>query len=179
VAVRRVFESAGCQVDNVSRFWTRSGRRFVQVTVEAGHVSRLPACAPLAWSSYALDPVGGGGLRYRQQVGAGSAVDPGAVNWQGGELVAFKLHLPSRIREHNVKLLDGTNGTIERGNILTWAQTLADRRAGKPIAIDVTMDEASILHTTLWLFAGAFAAAVALLVVIIWLVIRKGRRVRL
>ena len=31
------------------------------------------------------------------------AAIPGAVNWDGSELVAFKLHLPSRIREHNVQ----------------------------------------------------------------------------
>ncbi len=78
-----------------------------------------------------------------------------------------------------MKLLDGTNGTVERGNILTWAQTLTDRRAGKPIVIDVEMDQTSILHTTLWLFGGAFAAAVAMLIVIIWLVVRHGRKAKL
>jgi hypothetical protein len=55
---------------------------------------------------------------------------------------------------------------------------MADRRAGKPVVIDVDMDQTSILHTTLWLFAGAFTGAVALLVIVIWLVIRKGRRTR-
>jgi hypothetical protein len=174
--IRRVFAAAGCTVENVSRFWTRSGRRFVQVRVATRDVKQLPACAPLAWSSYALTPIEGG-LRYQQQVGAAAAGDPGPVAWRGDELVAFKLHLPSRIRKHNVKLLDGTtNGDIERGNILTWAQTLADRRAGKPLAIDVEMDQTSILHTTLWIFAGAFAAAVGMLMLIIWLVIRKGRK---
>jgi hypothetical protein len=38
------------------------------------------------------------------------------------------------------------------------------------------MDRQSILYTTLWLFAGAFAAAVLLLCGIIWLTIRKGAR---
>ena len=174
--IRRVFEGAGCQVDEVSRFWTRSGRRFVQITVSAADVRTLPACGPLAWSTYALGPIEGGGLRYQQNVGAPAAADPGAVNWTGGELIAFKMHLPSRIRWQNVKLLDGTNGTVERGNILTWAQTLADRRAGTPIAMQVDMDETSILHTTLWLFAGAFGGAVLLLVVSVWLVIRNGRK---
>jgi hypothetical protein len=174
--IRRLFEAAGCRVGNVSRFWTRNGRRFVQVTVGADDVRALPACGPLAWSTYAFGPIDGGGLRFQQSVGAAAPADPGAVNWTGGELIAFKLHLPSRIREHNVKLLDGTNGTIERGNILTWAQTLADRRAGRPVVIKVDMDRTSILHTTVWLFAGAFGAAVLLLVVMIWLAFRKGRR---
>ena len=117
-------------------------------------------------------------LRYRQTVGAPAGGDPGAVNWDGSELVAFKLHLPSRIHDHNVKRLDGTNGTTERGNILTWEQTLADRRAGKPIDMDVTMDATSILYTTLWLFAGAFAGAVAVLCLIVWWTMRRGRRSR-
>jgi hypothetical protein len=175
-AIRRVFEAAGCRVDNVSRFWTRQGRRFAQIQVSADDLRQLSGCGLLAWSSYSLTSIEGGGLRYQQTVGAAAAADPGAVNWSGNELVAFKLHLPSRIREHNVKRLDGTNGTIERGNILTWAQTLADRRAGRPVVIDVKLDGTSILHTTLWLFGGAFAAAVAVLALAIWLTIRRGRK---
>jgi hypothetical protein len=93
--------------------------------------------------------------------------------------MAFKLHAPSKIRFQNVKKLDGTNGSTERGNILTWEQTLADRRAGKPIDMVVRMEATSILYTTVWLFVGAFAAAVLVLVGLIWLTIRKGRRAKL
>ena len=85
------------------------------------------------------------------------------------------MHLPSRIRFQNVKRLDGSNGTTERGNILTWEQRLSDRRAGVPVAIVVKMDGTSILNTTLLIFAGAFVAAVLVLVSIIWWVVRKGR----
>ena len=38
------------------------------------------------------------------------------------------------------------------------------------------MDRQSILYRTLWLFAGAFAAAVLLLVGIIWWTMRKGAK---
>jgi hypothetical protein len=93
--------------------------------------------------------------------------------------MAFKLHAPSKIRFQNVKKLDGTNGSTERGNILTWEQTLADRRAGKPIDMVVRMEATSILFTTVWLFVGAFAAAVLVLVGLIWLTIRRGRRATL
>ena len=182
--VRRLVTAAGCQVDDVSRFWTRHGRQFVQITVSAAHVKDLPACRLLAWSTYSLETITTdkvvAGLRFQQHLGPPA---PGqgesAAKWSGDELVAFKVHLPSRIVDQNVKLLNGTNGTTERGNILTWAQTFANRRAGKPLDMRADMDGKSILHTTLWLFAGAFAAAVALLVVSIWLVIRKGRRKRL
>src|SRR4029079_14203570 len=112
-------------------------------------------------------------------VGASAGGNTGAVNWDGSELVAFKLHAPSRIRFQNVQLLDGTNGPTERGNILTWEQHLAARRAGKPVDMVVAMDETSILYTTVWLFLGAFAAAVVVLVGLIWLTIRRGRKVKI
>ena len=38
------------------------------------------------------------------------------------------------------------------------------------------MDRQSILYRTLWLFAGAFAAAVLLIGVLIWWTMRKGGR---
>jgi hypothetical protein len=36
------------------------------------------------------------------------------------------------------------------------------------------MDSQSILHRTLWLFAGAFVAAVTVLALLIWFTVRKG-----
>ncbi len=115
---------------------------------------------------------------YRQNL-AGSAMRPGTlqnVGWTGGELVAFRLHLPSRIVYHNARDLE-TNETsdIARGNILSWEQHLTDRLDGRPISIEVRMDRQSILHRTLWLFAGAFAAAVLLIVALIWLDDAEGR----
>lgn len=175
--IRRVLEAAGCTVDSVSRPWTRSGRRFVQMQIVVADVRQPQSCGLLAWSSYSLTPIDPDGLEFQQSVGAPPQILAGSpAGWDGSELVAFKLHAPSRIRYQNVKRLDGTNGTFERGNILTWEQRLTDRLAGTPVVMDVKMDATSILHTTLWLFAGSFAAAVLLLVVVIWMVIRRGRR---
>ncbi|HXT70140.1 MAG TPA: hypothetical protein VN700_10325 [Vicinamibacterales bacterium] len=176
--IKQLYESAGCTVDKVGRFWYRRGRRFVQIQVSANDVRSLTKCGLLSWSSYVLgpDPVTPDGLQFKQDVGAPAGGDPGTINWDGSELIAFKLHAPSRIRYHNVKKLDGTDGTTERGNIFTWEQTLADRRSGKPLAMEVRMDSTSILYTTIWLFAGAFVAAVGVLVFLIWMTIRKGRQ---
>jgi len=175
-ALRAMFESAGCHVDNVGQPWRRRGRRYVQVRLSTPDVRTLSNCGLLAWSTYVLDRIPDG-LHYRQTVGAPTARDPGPVNWDGTELVAFKLHLPSRVRDHNVRRLDvDAPGGLERGNILTWEQRLADRRAGKPVAIDVSMDAKSILYTTLWLFGGAFTAAVGALGLIVWLTVRRGRK---
>lgn len=176
-AIRQMYASAGCTVDKVGRFWYRRGRRFVQIQVSAVDVRTLSKCALLSWSTIALGPdaLEPNGLKFKQVVGPPAAADPGTINWDGSELVAFKLHAPSKIRFHNVKKPDGTDGTHERGNILTWEQTLTDRRAGKPIDMEVRMDSTSILYTTIWLFVGAFGAAVAVLGMLIWLVVRNGR----
>jgi hypothetical protein len=173
--IRRLYEAAGCNVDRVGRFWHRRGRKFVRIDIATNDLRTLSKCSLLNWSSYALRPQEPDELVYSQKVGAPAVRDPGKVNWDGSELVAFKVHVPSRIREHSVKRLDGTNGTTERGNILTWEQRLADRRAGVPIDISVRMESTSILYTTMWLFAGAFTAAIATLAGLVWWVVRKGR----
>lgn len=177
-AVRRLYESAGCPIDSVSRLWERRGRRFAQIQISVKDLKTLTSCPLLAWSTYSLTahPDQPQQLKYLQILGPPAGRDPGAVSWDGSELVAFKVHAPSRVHFHNVKKLDGSNGDRERGNILTWEQTLADRRAGRPLTMEVHMETTSILYTTLWLFGGAFVAAVILLVTLIWLTIRRGRK---
>lgn len=179
--VRSVFEAAGCTVDRVSRPWRRSGRRFVQVQLSVADFSKAAACGPLAWSTYSFLRTDATAdtdatLTYRQTVGAPTGTVPAGVNWVGNELVAFKLHLPSKILHHTVRDIETNEvGEIGRGNILTWEQLLSSRLAGTPITMEVTTDAESILHQTMYLFAGAFVAAVFVLVTIIWLVIRRGR----
>ncbi len=173
--VRRVFEDAGCDVERASQPWRRSGRRFVQVRLNVPDVRQAAACGPLAWSSYVFETTDED-ILYRQTLGAPAAGAVPGVNWNGREIVAFKLHLPSKVRDHNVRRLeDGEPGALERGNILTWEQWLRDRRAGVPLVMEVRTDAQSILHQTMYLFAGAFAAAVVVLVLLIWLTIRRGR----
>ena len=174
-SIRRLYENAGCHVDKVGRFWYRRSRRFVQIQVSTGDLRELSKCALLSWSTYSLAP-DPKGLLFRQQTGAVTAGDPGKVNWDGSEIVGFKVHAPSKVWFHNLKRPDGSNGSPERGNILTWEQRLADRRAGVPMTMEVGMESTSILYTTVWIFVGAFSAAVVTLVTIIWLVIRRGRR---
>jgi len=174
--VRQVFEAAGCVVDRVSRPWRRSGRRFVQVQFSVEDVRKATACGPLAWSTYAFE-VGEARITCRQTVGAPTGTVPAGVNWNGSELVVFKLHLPSKVIFHNVRLLENPQevGSVGRGNILAWEQHLTSRLSGAPLAMEVITDAESILHQTMYLFAGAFVAAVIVLVTIIWLVIRRGR----
>ena len=78
---------------------------------------------------------------------------------------------------HNARDLetDEPAATCSAATSSRWEQHLADRLDGRPVDIKVEMDSQSILHRTLWLFAGAFAAAVVVLALLIWWTIRKGR----
>ena len=168
-AIRAAYTSA---LTNVTRFGSsrRSGRRFVHLRISVSDIRRLQEVAPFAWSRYSFAQHGDE-FAYTQVVGAAAGRDVGDVGWKGDELVAFRLHLPSKIRYHNAP-----SKQVERGNILAWEQLLTDRLDGRPIAIEVRMDRQSILYTTLWLFAGAFGAAVLVIGLMIWLTIRKGAR---
>ena len=176
--IRRLFESPVTEVTRVSRPWRRHGRTFVQIRVNVPDIRRLSQAPPFSWSTYTLDHQGTKYV-FRQVVGI-SAYRPGTlknVGWTGGELVAFRLHLPSRILEHNARDVEtDVPSSIQRGNILAWEQRLTDRLDGRPINIEVRMDQQSILYRTLWLFVGAFAAAVLLLGTIVWLTMRKGAK---
>jgi hypothetical protein len=177
--VREMVSEPGLEITRVSRPWRRNGRQFIQIRAEIDDVTRLGATRLFQWSTYALTTGPEGAREYRQHVGAPAGAPPPDSGWDGRELVAFKLHLPSRIHSHNVRLLETNEpGSTERGNILTWEQHLGDRLAGKPLDIQVSMESGSILYRTLWLFGVSFGAAMALLVGIIWMVIRGGRRRR-
>jgi hypothetical protein len=181
-AIRGLLTAAGCQVARIPEPWRRHGRRFLQVRLTADDVRDLGRCGLTGWSTYSgVVPLADGSARYQQAIGASAGGDPGKVNWDGSEVVGFKLHLPSTILEHNAQILDPDGPREpERGNILTWEQRLTDRRAGRPIAIDVRMDQQSILVHTLALFLGAFVAALFTIGVVVWWVARRrgGEKLR-
>jgi hypothetical protein len=165
--VRAVFEGPNVEVATPTSS-RRNGRRFVHVRVDAPSLDDLERLRPFAWSSYRLtrrDEV----LEYRQTVGPPDGRPVGDVGWTGAELVAFRMHLPSRIPFHNSKQ------TVQRGNILEWEQPLPDRLKGVPIEIEAHMETQSILAQTLLLFGGTMVAALAALALVVWWVARKGR----
>lgn len=175
--IRALFETEVTDVTRVSRPWTRDGRRFVQVRMDVPDVRKLGEAAPFSWSAYAFGEKNGRHV-FTQSVGA-SAFQPGSLGkygWDGQEIVAFRLHLPSKILHHTARDLETNEPSqASRGNILAWEQHLADRLDGQPVNILVEMESESILHRTLWLFAGAFAAAVLVMVLLIWWTISRGK----
>jgi hypothetical protein len=157
-------------VTRVTRITTsqRLGRRFVHVRIAVDDVNKLGGVLPFAWSTYRLFR-DGDLVVYGQTVGAPASAEAG-TSWTGEELVAFRLHAPSRIVYHNA----GAEN-LRRGNILVWEQTLADRMRGAPLELDVRMEPESILFQTIRLF-GLTVLAVALTfgAIILW-ILRRGR----
>jgi hypothetical protein len=179
--VRAAYTSPYADVVRVS-VWTRYGRRFVGVRLRVRDVRELSKAAPFSWSKYELREEGEEAIFRQTVTGKGqSAPDAG---WKGNETIAFRLHLPARIRFHNSRdLQSGDPRSVGRGNIITWEQRLVDRLQGKPIAwsedhrpgiMEARMDRQSILYRTLWLFGLAFTAALLVLAGLIWLTMRKG-----
>ena len=167
--VRRLFTTDATRVTRVSR-WRRFGRQFVQVRMSVDDVTKLGAAAPFSWATYEIDRRDDL-IVYRQRLNASAGKPVGDVGWKGNELVAVRVHLPSRIRYHNAGA-----GNLKRGNILVWEQPLADRQAGTPLEIEARIEETSILSSTLALFAVSGLLALFVLATIIWWVVRKGRR---
>jgi len=165
-------------ITRVSRVWRRDGRQFMQIRAAIEDVRNLGRTKLFGWSEVTLDDTDAGQREFRQRIGppAGS-VPPAGFGWDGSELTAFKLHLPSRIHAHNVRDIDTSEtGSVERGNILTWEQRLSDRLAGTPVDMHVAMEQGSILYRTLWVFAVSFGAALGLLAFIIWRIVRRGHQ---
>jgi hypothetical protein len=103
-------------------------------------------------------------------LGASAAKDVGDVGWSGTELVAFRVHVPSRIPFHNAP-----SGVVERGNILAWEQLLVERLGGSPLEIQVQMESQSILSRTLVLFGSTILAAAITFGAVLWWAARRGR----
>ena len=169
-AIRELYASPITEVTRVSRPWRRDGRRFVQVRLEVSDVRRLPSVAPFAWAHYSFAPVGEE-LRFQQELRMPTGDPVGEVGWDGDEIVAVRLHVPSRVTYHNAP-----SRLVERGNILTWEQPLKARLAGEPLQVDVRFGSQRILVLTVALFFAAMTAAGVTLAGLIWWVVRKGRQ---
>ena len=168
-AVTQFFTSSGVHVARIGTS-RRNGRRFVHVRLEVSDVRTLHDTKAFSWERIALSHAGDQYV-YTSTIGGPDGAVPTKTEWTGKEIVAFRLHLPARIRYHNAP-----TRRVERGNILEWEQSLSDRLKGEPVHIEARMDQESILYSTLTLF-GLMALLVAMtFAVIIWWVVRKGRR---
>ena len=164
--VRELF--AGPASDVTLSLSRRDGRRFVHISLQVDDVRQLASIRPFSWSTYAFSR-DADRADYRQTVGASSPRDVGQVGWDGTEVVAFRMHLPSEI------LFENSPEDVLRGNILEWDQTLDARLHGEPVDVRVQMASESILHSTLLLFGSTIVAAAAAFAAFLWWMARRGR----
>jgi hypothetical protein len=167
--VRKFYESSGVTLAQMSTS-RRDGRRFLHLRLKVADIRALHETTAFGWETFTLSKIGDEDV-YKQTVGAPTGRDVGNVGWNGSEIVAFRLHLPARIRYHNAP-----SRRVERGNILEWEQPLAGRLKGEPILIEARMDQQSILYSTLVLF-GSMAALVAVtFAAILWRIMKRPAR---
>ena len=136
----------------------------MHLRVNVADIRKLSEAAPFAWSQYRFQDKDGL-FEYAQTVQAAAGKDVGNVGWEGNELVAIRVHLPSKVEFHN-----SPSRTIERGNIIVWEQPLAERQKGTPLELDVRMETESILFRTLALFGMMMAAVAVTFAAAIWFV---------
>jgi hypothetical protein len=168
--IRALYQSPVSQVTRVSRPWRRNNRRFIQVRIEVPDIRRLPEAAPFAWARYTFTQRQET-LEFVQELGPSAGKDVGDVGWTGQELMAVRVHIPSRVTHHNAP-----SHMIERGNILSWEQSLKARLAGEPLRVEAHFGVQRILVLTVALFLAAMATAAVTVAGLIWWVVRKGHQ---
>jgi hypothetical protein len=161
--VRDLYETPVSHVLSVTAS-RREGRRYVHLRLRVDDIRKLGEAPPFAWSTYRF-LAGDGQFEFNQVMhdAAGQAV--GNVGWDGTELIALRVHLPSVIKDHN-----SPSRKTERGNIVVWEQLLVDRQKGTPLDVQATIENQSILFRTLALFAAMGVLVVITFIAAIWFV---------
>jgi hypothetical protein len=163
IVVRDLYNTPVSTVESVTTS-RREGRRYVHLRLHVPDMRRLNEAAPFAWSTYRFLEADAG-FEFGQQMAGAAGRDVGDVGWEGDELVAVRLHLPSRVDFHN-----SPARTVERGNIIVWQQPLAERVKGVPLDIAARMEKDSILFRTLALFGSMAVLVVLTFTGVIWFV---------
>lgn len=161
--VRDFYETPVSHVTSVTTS-RREGRRYVHLRMTVPDIRRLAEAPMFAWSSYAYRE-NEGQFEFTQALRAAAGQDAGSAGWSGSELVAVRLHLPSKVTFHN-----SPSRSIERGNIIVWEQPLADRQKSVPLEITARMETQSILFRTLALFGAMGVLVVLTFIAAIWFV---------
>jgi hypothetical protein len=166
--LRRLFEGSGLRVRRVLRT-RRAGHTYFHVSAEFKDVNALGGSAAFPDLTLALrrEPEA---LRlagvWSRPASRGEVL---ASDREG--LMALRFHLPSKVYEHK-NAADG----VERGNILSWRQDVAQGLDGQPLEFGARMDRRSILLAAVTLFGEAVLAAVLVIALLLYLVYRRGRR---
>ncbi len=163
IAVRDLYQTPVTQVESVTTS-RREGRRYVHLRLNVPDVRRLGEAPPFAWSTYRYVE-SDASFEFSQKMNDAAGTAVGNAGWEGDELVAVRMHLPSVITFHNAP-----SRTTERGNIVTWEQPLAERLKSTPLDIQATLEKDSILIRTLALFAAMGVLVILTFIGAIWFV---------
>jgi hypothetical protein len=167
-AARQLFEESGLDVRRVT-VTKRRGHRYLFVSAAFKDVNRISYTRAFPDLRVGLRREDGRLMMDGSWQRPIEALPGGEEDREG--LMAVRLHLPSKVYSHR-NAADG----VERGNILGWRQDTAAALDGGRLDFGATMDERSILSSTVMLFAGAVVLAVVLLAVALWAVVRQGRK---
>jgi hypothetical protein len=159
--VRDFYTTPVTQVASVTTS-RREGRRYLHLRLAVPDIRRLGEAPPFSWSTYRYAE--GDTMEFSQLMQASAGKEVGSVGWDGDELIAVRLHLPSVITDNNTPI------KVQRGNILVWEQPLAERIKGTPLEVRARMEKDSILFRTLALFAAMGVLVVLTFVAVIWYV---------
>jgi hypothetical protein len=166
--LRRVFDRSGLRVRRVQRA-RRAGHTFFLVSADFKNVNTLGHTAAFPDLAMALQPENGQ-LRL-----TGSWVRPpseeAVASAEREGFMAVRFHLPSKVHDHK-----NAFAGVERGNILTWRQDVAQGLDGRPLEFGALLDRRSILLSTVTLFGEAVLAAATFVALLLYLAYRRGRR---
>ena len=167
-AVRELFDRSGLDVRRVTLTWRRV-RPYLFISADFEDLNALSPTPAFPDLRIGLHDEGDRlrleGTWARPK---GASAGPSA---QEDDLMAVRFHLPSKVYGHK-NAFDG----VERGNIVSWRQEVREALAGGRLEVGASMDQRSILGSTMILFATAIALAIAILTVVLLVVRRRGRR---
>jgi hypothetical protein len=166
--VRRLFERSGLRVRKVMRV-RRAGRTYLFVSADFKDVNSISGSS--AFPDLAIR-MARDGDQLRLEGAWTPPVGMRAV--AAGErlgLMAVRFHLPSKVHEHK-----NAFAGVERGNIVSWRQDVAEAFRGQRMEFGVLMERRSILFATVTLFLGSIVAAAATVALVIYLAYRRGKR---
>lgn len=167
-AARALFERSGLRVKRVT-LTHRGGQPYLFVSAEFDDVNALGGTSAFPDLRIGLRAVRDRLVLEGTWSRPRDAPDVGGRDRDG--LMAVRFHLPSKLYEHK----NATDG-VERGNIVGWRQDVAAALGGSALAFGATMDERSILGSTVTLFAWAIVGALALLAGALYLAFRIGKK---
>jgi 8-oxo-dGTP pyrophosphatase MutT (NUDIX family) len=166
-AARELFERAGLRVRRVT-ITHRKGRPYLFLSADFEDINALAATSAFPDLQVSLRPQGG---RLRLQGRWSPPAPHRGPPVDSFGLMAVRFHLPSKVYGH-----DNAASGVERGNIVSWRQDVAQGMAGRALSFGATVDSRSILWSTVGLFAAAIATGLGIIAVALIFVFRRGRR---